>query len=69
MSSQKSDYPHRPARRGKAKSSQSGGGRRKTWVSLRDKTEGGRDVSAHLNFPWFKAPLYVEARLKKWGNT
>jgi hypothetical protein len=65
----KSEYPFRPARKGKPKSSNSGGGKRKTWVSLVEKVENGRDVGKRLNFPWFKAPIYVLARLKKWGKT
>lgn len=68
MSAEKADYPHRPMKRGRPKSSQSGGGKRKSWMSLRDDVKNGLDVSTHLNFPWFKSPMYVEARLKKWGT-
>lgn len=63
----KSSYPFRPDRRGKPKSSHSGGRKSKTWVSLRDKVEGGRDISTRLNFPWWKSPMYREARTAKWG--
>ncbi len=71
----KSAYPERPiggkrpSRPGEGRnrpSSQSGGGKRKNWLSLRERVENGRDVGVRLNFPWFKAPMYVEERLKKW---
>lgn len=68
MSYSKSQYPNRPAPKGRPKSSQSGGGKRKTWVSLREVTDGRMDLGRRQNFPWFKAPMYVEARLKKWSN-
>ena len=62
----KSSYPERPSnRRRKPKSSQNGGRRSKTWVSLVDKVEGGRDVSARLNAPWWKSPLMKANRLNK----
>ncbi len=64
----KSEYPYRPARKGKPKSSSNGGGRRKTWTSLRDKVEGGRDVSPRLNASWWHSPLMKAARLAKWAT-
>lgn len=77
MSASKSNYPERPlggkrpSRPGeqrKKPSQTSGGGRRKTWMSLRDKTEGDkRDVSTPLNFPWWKSPMFKEARRQKWA--
>jgi len=66
MSKSKSSYPFRPDKR-RPKGSQSGGGRRKTWMSLRETDDGRMDTGARLNFPWWKAPMYLEARLKKWG--
>lgn len=63
----KSSYPIRPQRRGKPASSSGGGRKSKTWVSLRDKVEGGRDISTHLNFAWWKSPMYREARTRKWA--
>lgn len=68
MSREKADYPHRPAKKSRPKSSASGGGRRKTWVSLREKVENGRDVGVHLNFPWWKAPMYLKERLTRWSK-
>lgn len=67
MSAEKADYPHRPVKRGKPKSSQSGGGKRKVWTSLRERVENGRDVGVRLNFPWFKSPMYKLARERKWA--
>lgn len=76
MSASKSEYPSRPPverpkkpKKGIRKPSRtSGGGRRKTWLSLRDEVSNHQDVSPRLNFPWFKAPMYVAERLKKWSN-
>lgn len=68
MSNRKSDYRQRHPLGKKPKSSNSGGGKRKVWSSLRNTVKNGLDVSTHLNFPWFKAPMYVAARLKKWGK-
>lgn len=67
MSAEKAGYPFRPQRKGRPLSAHTGGRKSKTWVSARDKVEGGRDISARLNKPWWKAPMYVEARLAKWG--
>ena len=75
MSAIKADYPSRPPKERPKKpgkgirkpSRTSGGGRRKTWLSLGDKIEGGRDISTRLNFPWWKAPMYREARSRKWA--
>ena len=72
----KSSYPERPisgkrpARPGesqKKSSSTHGGGKRKKWMSLRTSFEGGRDTSPRMQFPWWQAPIYKEARLKKWA--
>lgn len=63
-----SEYPHRPAKRGKPKSSSNGGGKRKTWMSLRDRVEGGRDISQRLGFAWWQSPMYNEARARKWAR-
>ncbi len=63
----KSSYPMRPERRGRPKSSHSGGRKSKTWSSDGSKFEGGRDISPRLNFPWWKAPMYAEARARKWA--
>ena len=76
MSAEKSDYPSRPPamrpkkpRKGSGKpSSQSGGGRRKTWMSDMSDIKNGIDRSPRLQFPWWKAPMFVESRLKKWSN-
>ena len=73
MSTSKSDYPHRPPKERPKKPSKgvrkpsrtSGGGKRKSWVSLCEKVENHKDVGARRNFPWWKAPIYVAARLKK----
>lgn len=40
-------------------------GRRKTWLSLGDKTDGRMDTSPRLGFAWWKSPMFKEARLKK----
>lgn len=48
------------------KGSESGGGRRKTWVSDGSVIQNGRDLSPRMNTPWWKAPIYKNARLKKW---
>jgi len=63
----KSSYPLRPQRRGKPVSSTGGGRKSKTWVSLRDKVDNGRDVSDRLNTAWWKSPMYSEARTRKWA--
>lgn len=76
MSRSKSEYPTRPPKQRPKKpkkgtgkpSSTSGGGKRKVWSSLVEREENHRDVGRRLNFPWFKAPAYVEARLKKWSK-
>jgi hypothetical protein len=68
MSASKSSYPNCPPRRGVPKSSTRGGGKRKVWVSLVEKTDGRMDLGRKQQFSWFKAPMYVEARLKKWGK-
>lgn len=68
MSASKSQYPNRPPRRGSPKSSQRGGGKRKVWVSLVEKTDGRQDLGNKQQFSWYKAPMYVEARLKKWST-
>ena len=67
MSAKKAGYPFRPKRKGRPLSSHSGGRKSKTWSSDVSKVEGGRDISPRLNFPWWKAPMYVAARLAKWG--
>lgn len=66
MSTSKSQYPNRPPRRGRPKSSQSGGGRRRVWLSLVEKTDGRMDLGKRLMSSWYKAPMYVEERLKRW---
>jgi hypothetical protein len=68
MSASKSSYPNQPMRRGRPKSSQSGGGKRKSWVSLGEKTDGRTDLGKRQSGAWFQAPMYVEARLKKWSR-
>lgn len=76
MSAAKSDYPTRPPKdrpkkpnKGTGKPSRtSGGGRRKTWSSLCDNFKEGRDMSPRQNFPWWKAPIYKLARMKKWAD-
>lgn len=73
MSADKSNYPERPPfprpkkpGKGVRKPSRtSGGGKRKTWMSLRDTVSANTDVSTRLNFPWWKAPMYKDARLRK----
>lgn len=76
MSASKSNYPEkplggrRPAKPGeqrKKPSSEKRSGKSKAWMSLRSKVEGGFDVSPRLNFPWWKAPIYKDARLRKWA--
>lgn len=75
MSAQKADYPNRPPKERPKKpgkgirkpSRTSGGGRRKTWSSLGNKVENNQDVSPRVNFPWWKAPIYKEARARKWA--
>lgn len=69
MSYKKADYPHRPMKRGRPKSSHSGGDKKKTWLSARTTVVNGFDVSPRLGFSWWQAPMYTEARLKKWSNT
>lgn len=64
----KSSYPERPIRKGRPKSSQSGGGKRKTWLSDRSVWEGGRDISPKQNTAFYRQPLYVSARVKKWAQ-
>jgi hypothetical protein len=79
MSGQKSNYPERPllgkrppnpgTENARKKPSRThGGGKRKGWVSLREKVEGGRDVGAKSQMPWYKCPLMKEARIKKWAK-
>lgn len=64
----KSNYPHRPDRKGKPKSSSSGGGKRRSWVSLVTEVLQGRDVSPRQNKPWWQAPIYQQNRLRKWAS-
>ncbi len=67
MSAKKAGYPSRPQRKGRPRSSHSGGRKSKTWGSDGSKFEGGRDISPRLNFPWWKSPMYAEARARKWA--
>lgn len=73
MSADKAIYPNRPpAQRPKKPSkginkpsSNNGGGKRKSWLSLREKVVNGLDLGARRNDPWWKCPMMKEARLKK----
>lgn len=64
----KSNYPERPAPKGRPKSSNREKGKKKAWLSDLSIFEGGLDKSPRLQFPWWKAPIYKEARIKKWSN-
>lgn len=59
--------PYKAGRKGgnKKPSSEHIHGRRKTWLSLVEKTDGQRDLGSRLSFPWWKAPIMREARLSK----
>lgn len=59
------DYPHRPIRKSRPKSSEHIAGRRKTWLSERTTVVQGLDVSPRIGLPWWKSPMMKEARLKK----
>lgn len=44
-------------------------GRRKSWLSLRESTDSrGNDTGKRSGQPWWRAPMYKEARLKKRDN-
>lgn len=64
----KSAYPERPLGKSRPKSSNSGGGKRKGWMSLRTSFEGGRDTSPRLGFAWWKSPMFKDARMKRWAK-
>jgi hypothetical protein len=77
MSASKSNYPERPI--GGKRPSQPGvqrkkparehiHARRKSWMSLGDVIVGNMDMSPRRNFPWWKAPMYKDARAKKWSR-
>lgn len=79
MSASKSNYPSRPPARslrpkkpnkGQGRPSSHKGARKsQAWLSARDKVDGShRDVSTRLSFAWWKAPMFVEARTKKWAR-
>lgn len=63
----KSSYPEYPVKNSKNRS-ENGGGKRKTWLSDRSHFPHDRDQSPRLQFPWWRSPMYKEARLKKWSN-
>jgi len=59
--------PKKPNKGTGKPSSHSGGRKSKTWMSLRDVTEGGRDLSPRLQFAWWKSPMFVEERRRRWA--
>lgn len=67
MSKSKSSYPEQPQKRGRPKSSHSGGRKSKTWVSLGNIVKGGMDMSPRLQESWFRSPYMQAAKRIRQG--
>lgn len=67
MSGRKSSYPEQPQKRGRPKSSTSGGRKSKTWVSLGDVIKGNVDMSPRRQESWYRSPYMQAAKRLRQG--
>ena len=67
MSSSKSNYPEKPQKRNRPKSTHSGGRKSKTWVSLGDVIKGNMDMSPRLQESWYRSPYMQNAKRIRQG--